>query len=95
MRGAAQAHWTSVVFSQGEPLRMRLDRRLPGLRGQMQAQEIRWASLAKRVMSMPISERIARALRSLTPGIVLICSMAVRKGAMPSPTSRSILTKRL
>jgi hypothetical protein len=28
---AAQAHWMSVVFSQGAPLRMRVDRRLPAL----------------------------------------------------------------
>ena len=44
LRAAAQAHWTRVVLSQGEPLRMRVDRRLPALsslRGQMQAQEIR------------------------------------------------------
>ena len=30
---------------------------------------MRWASVAKRLMSMPISEMIARAPRSLTPGI--------------------------
>jgi len=28
---AAQAHWMRVVFSQGAPLRMRVDRRLPAL----------------------------------------------------------------
>jgi hypothetical protein len=53
----------------GEPLRVRLDRRLPALsllRGQMQAHEIRWASLVKRRMSVPISEMIIRALRLLT-----------------------------
>src|SRR5262249_32299481 len=40
-----RAHCTSVVLSQGEPLRMRVDRRLPALsslRGQMQAQETKW-----------------------------------------------------
>jgi hypothetical protein len=46
--------------------------------------------VAKRLMSMPISEMIARALRSLTPGIEVTCSTAVRKGAMPASTSRSI-----
>src|SRR5215471_16458968 len=51
---------------------MRLDRRLPALsslRGQMHAHEMRWASVAKRFISMPISERIARAPRCLTRGI--------------------------
>jgi hypothetical protein len=31
LREAAQAHWISVVFSQGAPFFMRLDRRLPAL----------------------------------------------------------------
>ena len=51
VRAAAHAHWTSVVLSQGEPLRMRLERRLPALsslRGQMQAHETRLASVAKK-----------------------------------------------
>ena len=44
VRVAAQAHCTRVLLSQGEPLRMRVDRRLPALsslRAQMHAQEIR------------------------------------------------------
>ena len=41
-------------------------------------------------MSMPISERIARAPRPLTPGIVLSLLDGGRKGAMPASTSRSI-----
>jgi len=39
---AAQAHCTSVVLSQGNPLRTRVERRFPALsslRGQMQAEE--------------------------------------------------------
>ena len=56
---AAQAHCTSVVLSQGAPLRRRLDRRLPALsslRGHMPAHEMRCASEGNRLMSMPISE---------------------------------------
>jgi two-component sensor histidine kinase len=53
---------------------------LSSRRGQMQAQEMRWPSEGKRLMSMSISARIARALRSLTPGIEITCSTAVRKG---------------
>ena len=51
MRTADQAHCTNVVLSQGDPL-MRVERRLPALsslRGQMQAQETRLASLPKRL----------------------------------------------
>ena len=76
----------------GRAFAMRVDRRLPALsslRGQMQAHEIRLASEGNWPMSMPISERIVRALRSFTPGIVLTCSTAVRKGSMLASTSRS------
>jgi len=55
------------------------------------AVQVKWlaAFVAKRLLSMPISEMIARALGSLTPGIELACSTAVRKGAMPaSPPGR-------
>ena len=31
LRTAAQAHLTSVILSQGDPLRMRVERRLPAL----------------------------------------------------------------
>jgi hypothetical protein len=71
MRTAEWADCTSVVLSQGEPLRIRVERRLPALsslRGQMQAQETRLASLGKRFMSVPISEMICSAARFLTPG---------------------------
>src|SRR5215467_2346145 len=94
MRTAEWALCTSTVLSQGEPLRMRVERRLPALsslRGQMQAQETRLTSLGKRLMSVPISERICSAARFLTPGTELNCSTAVRKGAMAASTSRSIL----
>src|SRR5215813_8756240 len=60
------------------------------LRGQMHAQEIRWPLEGKRLMSRPISERIVCAAKDLTPGTVLTCSTAVRKGAMEASTSRSI-----
>jgi hypothetical protein len=58
LRVAAQAHWTRVVLSQGAPFFMRLERRFPALSsflGQSPAQAISWASVAKRLMSMPIS----------------------------------------
>jgi hypothetical protein len=57
---AAQAHVKSVAFNQREPLRIRVDCLLPALsslRGQMQAQERRWLSEGKRLMSTPISDR--------------------------------------
>ena len=59
LRTAAQAHCTSVVLSQGAPLRRRLDRRLPALsslRGHMPAHEMRCAADGNRLMSIPISE---------------------------------------
>src|SRR5215470_4950524 len=81
---------------------MRVERRLPALsslRGQMQAQETRLASLGKRLMSVPISEMICSAARFLTPGTELTCSTAVRKGAMaasifrPLTPMRSLITE--
>src|SRR6266853_5159138 len=56
---AAQEHCTTVVLSQGAPLRRRLDRRLPALsslRGQMPAHETRCGAERNRLMSIPISE---------------------------------------
>jgi hypothetical protein len=56
---AAQAHCTSVVLSQGAPLRGRLDRRLPTLsswRGHMPVHEMRCAAEGSRLMSIPTSE---------------------------------------
>src|SRR5262249_8536257 len=74
-----------MVLSQGAPLRKRLERRLPALsslRGQMPAQETRWPSDGKRLMSMPISEAITVPASALTPGIELRCLTAARKGSI-------------
>src|ERR1700730_6468627 len=82
------------VLSQGAPFRRRLDRRLPALsslRGQRPAQEMRWPSDGKRLMSVPISETITCAPMSLMPGTDDTCSTAARKGAMPASTCRSIV----
>src|SRR6202045_3249223 len=80
---AAQEHCTSIVLSQGAPLRRRLDRRLPALsslRGHMPAHEMRCAADGNRLMSIPISETMTWAPRFLKPGIDMISSTAVRKG---------------
>ena len=82
-----------MVFSQGAPFRMRVDRRLPALSsflGQSPAQEIRWPSVGNRPMSTPISAAMTSALSWLTPGIVLRILIAVRKGSMLASTSWSI-----
>jgi hypothetical protein len=43
---------------------------LSSLRGHSPAQEIRYPAVEKRVMSVPISETITCAVRSLMPGMV-------------------------
>ena len=48
------------------------------------------ASEGKRLMSMPISAMMARALRALMPKTELTCSAATRKGARSASTCRSI-----
>jgi hypothetical protein len=71
-RLAAQAHWTSMVFSQGAPLPNRVRLRLPALSfwpGHKPDQATKWPAVAKRLMSAPISERIVSADNLLTPGI--------------------------
>src|SRR5581483_5971591 len=70
----AHAAVTMGVFSQGAPLRRRVERRLPALaslRGQRPAHDTRGAALGKRVVSTPISATITWATPSLTPGIVI------------------------
>ena len=68
-----QAHCTSVVL---------IRRLLAGtlVQGHMQAHEMRCAAEGNRLMSMPTSETMTCALRSLMPGIDMISSTAVRKG---------------
>ena len=71
---AAQADWTSMVLSQGAPLLSRVGLRFPALSfwpGQRPDQAIKWPAVLKRLMSAPISERIASADTLLTPGIDL------------------------
>src|SRR6516225_8234482 len=88
----AAAHCTRVVLSQGAPLRIRVDRRLPALSsffGHRPAQEIRCPAVGKRLMSRPISARMISALRTLTPGMVK-SAIAPRKGSTSASTSRSI-----
>src|SRR3974377_1447454 len=90
---AAQAHEKSVAFNQRDPLRIRVDLLLPALaslRGQMQAQERRWASEGKRLISTPISEKTDWALRSSKPGMVFTIWVASRKGSRSVLTSSSI-----
>ena len=73
-RIAAQAAVTKAVLSQVPLFRTRVERRLPALsslRGHRPAQDMRWPASGKRVMSTPISATITRAVRSLTPGIVV------------------------
>src|SRR5271165_3529638 len=56
---AARAACTSTGFSQGAPLRRRLERFRPALsssRGHMPAQESRWPAVGKTFISTPISE---------------------------------------
>ena len=77
----------------GAPLRRRVERRLPALsslRGQRPAQEIRWPAVGKRLMSVPISETMTCAVRSLTPGMVRNRRTASRKGSRSRSTSASI-----
>src|ERR1035441_3069983 len=72
-----------MVFSQGAPFFMRVERRLPALwslLGHSPAQETRWPAVSKRLMSMPISETSTSAERWLMPGMVISNSMAARKG---------------
>src|SRR3981081_943530 len=72
-RLAAQAHCTSMVLSHGAPLRRRVRLRLPALSfwpGHIPAQATRWPAVAKRLMSVPISDRIVNADSRLTPGMV-------------------------
>ena len=85
--GRRQAHWTSVVFSQGSLCecdwidacpRFRHSRADAGPGDQMGVP--RKAGHVDADLGEDCS-----ALRSLTPGIVLICSMAIQQGAMPSP----------
>ncbi len=60
-----------MVLSQGAPLRIRVERRLPALssfRGHRPAQEIRWPAVGKRLMSMPISATITWAPRLADAG---------------------------
>src|SRR3712207_5690486 len=81
-----------AVFSQGAPLRSRVERRLPALsslRGQRPAQDTRWAAVGKRRMSLPISATMARAASSPTPGTVRSRRTASRKGSRPRSPSAS------
>src|SRR6516164_5928234 len=82
---AAQAHCTGVVLSQGDPLRTRVEfsRALVAARADVQAQE---TSLAKRLMSAPISERICSAARFLTP-----CTELLLHGGAKGPGGRYFL----
>jgi len=82
-----------VVLSQGVPLRVRLDRRLPALSsflGHRPAQEIRSPTVGKQLMSLPISARMTWALKSLTTEMAVGSRTAVRKGSTWVATSRSI-----
>ena len=91
---AAQAHWIRVVFSQGAPLRMRVDRRLPALSsffGHSPAQEIRWPSVGKRLMSMPISATMTLGAEvAEARNGVLSDRGGLRKGSILASTSWSI-----
>jgi hypothetical protein len=74
----------------GRAFFMRLERRFPALSsllGQSPAQAISWASVGKRLLSMPISDTITSAERLLRPGMVLSISMATRKGSTLASTS--------
>src|SRR6516165_12590072 len=84
-----------VVLSHGEPLRIRVDRRLPALsslRGLKQAHDNKCPSVGKRLISRAISETITSALSPLTPGMVLTSSTPMRKGARCASISPSIVT---
>src|ERR1700758_2489317 len=73
-----------VVLSQGAPLRIRVDRRLPALSsffGHRPAQEIGCPAVGKRLMSRPISARMTRALNSSMPGMVVRGRTVVGKGS--------------
>jgi hypothetical protein len=61
-----------MVFSEGVPLRSRAPLRFPALSfwlGHMPAQPTKRPSVSKRLMSVPISERMPSADTFLTPGI--------------------------
>src|SRR5436853_135741 len=87
-----------MVLSHGAPLRRRVERRFPALsslRGHKPAQDSKCPSLGKRLMSVPISETIARALSEAMPGAVLTRSTAMRKGSSwPQFRSRSLQSPR-
>lgn len=92
-RVAAHAAVMRVGLSQGALCRVRVDRRLPALssrRGHKPAQEIRWPTVGKRVMSVPISAMSTRAVVSLSPGIVFSRLTAARMGSRASPIRASI-----
>jgi hypothetical protein len=70
LRVAAQAHCTSTVLSHGAPYRSRRDMTLPALSlscGQSPAYERKCPTVAKRLMSTPVSAMITDAAVALTP----------------------------
>src|SRR5262245_47289069 len=74
------------------PLRSRAERCLPALaswRGHRPAQETRCPTVAKRLMSVPISATRSCAAVVLTPGIVTTWSTAARYGARAAPIAAS------
>ena len=84
---AAQAHSTSVWRSQGLPLPVLPERRLPAdssLPGESRTQLAQWAELGKQVMSGPSSARITSAEARPTPVIVSKSSSSCAKGAIVS-----------